>query len=91
MLAQAYPAPPYATPPAPCDAARTPAPLTLLAPLAAVPQREYHDMPLKTFYRYALPTLGSPDGGPPAPAAATFTRLPPNKVLTLGMDEPEPW
>ncbi|EFN52002.1 hypothetical protein CHLNCDRAFT_59065 [Chlorella variabilis] len=72
-------------------------PAQRLAPLLAFLRgvldvdREYHDMPLKTFYRYALPTLGSPDGGPPAPAAATFTRLPPNKVLTLGMDEPEPW
>lgn len=51
-------------------------------------------MPLKTFYRYALPSLGTlgdaPDP-PPQPAAALFSGLPPNKVLTLGMDEPEPW
>ena len=52
------------------------------------------DMPLKTFYRYALPspTHGAgAEAGPPPPAAATFQGLPPDKVLTLGMDEPEPW
>lgn len=72
------------------------------------PQREYDDMPLKTFYRYVLPQLppaatGREDAdsasaapsaapsAPPAPAAAEFSGLPPNKVLTLGMDEPESW
>ena len=55
-------------------------------------QKEYEDMPLKTFYRYALPSFASGAGaGPPPPAAATFQGLPPDKVLTLGMDEPEPW
>ena len=49
-------------------------------------------MPLKTFYRYALPSpTGGAGAGPPPPAAATFQGLPPDKVLTLGMDEPEPW
>lgn len=56
-------------------------------------------MPLKTFYRYALPAIPAypPPAGAgaaselPAPAAAVFSGLPPNKVLTLGMDEPEPW
>ncbi|KAL4422940.1 hypothetical protein ABPG75_009137 [Micractinium tetrahymenae] len=54
------------------------------------PQREYEDMPLKTFYRYVLPALPSGEG-PPAAAAAEFARLPGSKVLTLGMDEPEAW
>lgn len=61
-------------------------------------------MPLKTFYRLALPhvppapSTTSADGGgggaaaePLRPAAASFEGLPPSKVLTLGMDEPEPW
>ena len=52
------------------------------------PVIEVADLPLKTFYRYAVPTLGS---GPPEPAAANFTGLPPHKTLTLGMDVPEPW
>jgi UDP-glucose:glycoprotein glucosyltransferase len=53
------------------------------------PQRDHESLPLKTFYRYVLPAL---DGeGLPQPAAASFAGLPPDKVLTLGMDEPEPW
>lgn len=54
-------------------------------------------MPLKTFYRYALPHMppaaGVAAGAAPLPvaAAAEFSGLPPTKVLTLGMDEPEPW
>lgn len=50
-------------------------------------------MPLKTFYRYALPSVpaAGAGGAPPAPAAAAFEGLPPTKVLTLGMDVPEPW
>lgn len=57
------------------------------------PQRDLEEMPLKTFYRYALPPLPSAGNasGPPGAAAAVFTRLPPNKILTLGMDEPEAW
>ena len=55
-------------------------------------QKEYEDMPLKTFYRYALPSpTGGAGAGPPPPAGASFQGLPPDKVLTLGMDEPEPW
>lgn len=53
-------------------------------------QREYEDMPLKTFYRYVLPALPAGDG-PPTAATAEFSRLPGSKVLTLGMDEPEAW
>lgn len=50
-------------------------------------------MPLKTFYRYALPHVPPAAGAAPlpAPAAAEFAGLPPTKVLTLGMDEPESW
>ncbi len=76
---------------------------TSLSYSSTLPQREYEDMPIKTFYRYVLPhlppagTSGTGDSNaaaqvaPPAPAAAEFSGLPPNKVLTLGMDEPEPW
>ncbi|GAB4815180.1 hypothetical protein N2152v2_002226 [Parachlorella kessleri] len=53
------------------------------------PARDLTDMPLKTFYRYALPRL--PPNGPPEAAAATFLGLPPHKTLTLGMDVPEAW
>lgn len=56
-------------------------------------------MPLQTFYRLALPhvppapssTAGAAAVEPLRPAAAAFEALPPSKVLTLGMDEPEPW
>ena len=49
-------------------------------------------MPLKTFYRYVLPAADSATGAaPPSPTAAHFAALPPHKVLTLGMDVPEPW
>ncbi|KAL4857496.1 UDP-glucose:glycoprotein glucosyltransferase [Chlorella vulgaris] len=56
---------------------------------AACGWRDYDSMPLKTFYRYVLPAVDA--SGAPAPASASFTGLPPDKVLTLGMDEPEPW
>lgn len=74
------------------------------APYPKLLQREYEDMPLKTFYRYVLlhvppagtagasaESTGSAAVALPAPPAAEFSGLPPNKVLTLGMDEPEPW
>ena len=78
------PAPPFCQPAAPsaADPALNPAPRRL--------QRDLDSMPLKTFYRYALPTLPSADAAPGG-AAAAFTGLPGGKVLTLGMDEPEAW
>ncbi|KAI3430615.1 hypothetical protein D9Q98_005207 [Chlorella vulgaris] len=59
------------------------------AELLLNPQRDYDSMPLKTFYRYVLPAVDA--SGAPAAASASFAGLPPDKVLTLGMDEPEPW
>ena len=54
------------------------------------PIRDYSDMPLKTFYRFAVPV--DVEGIPPtAPAITSFTTLPPHKTLTLGMDVPEGW
>ncbi|KAK9811403.1 hypothetical protein WJX72_003341 [[Myrmecia] bisecta] len=58
------------------------------------PQRDMSDMPLKSFYRYALPVFGKSGRdmlGEPAPPAAFFNSLPPRKTLTLGMDVPEAW
>eukprot|EP00891_Asterochloris_glomerata_P001730 jgi/Astpho2/1730/e_gw1.00032.131.1_t len=43
-------------------------------------------MPLKSFYKFALPDLGMP-----MPPAARFLSLPPHQTLTLGMDTPEMW
>lgn len=72
------------------------------------PQRDLSDMPLKSYYRFALPRIArDPDTGllapapaaggepaevePPGSAAATFSRLPGRRVLTLNMEVPEPW
>ncbi|KAK9830935.1 hypothetical protein WJX81_007880 [Elliptochloris bilobata] len=58
------------------------------------PVMEVSDLPLKSFYRYALPGFagqpGELPGAPNLPAAA-FVDLPAHKVLTLNMDVPEPW
>ncbi|KAG2487497.1 hypothetical protein HYH03_013916 [Edaphochlamys debaryana] len=64
--------------------------------LALNPQRDLTEMPLKSYYRYALPSGLSPasPGAPPSPPgapAAYFPRLPPRRVLTLNLDVPEPW
>ncbi|MEW5302056.1 MAG: hypothetical protein WDW36_004866 [Sanguina aurantia] len=60
------------------------------------PQRDLSDMPLKSFYRYALPALLPSLTTPghwavPLPPTATFPRLPSRRVLTINMDVPEPW
>ena len=52
------------------------------------PQPHYDDLPLKTFYRYNLPPVSE---AAPRASTVTFWGLPPSKILTLGMDEPESW
>lgn len=58
------------------------------------PQVDLSELPLKSFYRYALPEFthepGFPLGLPSAPTAY-FPRLPQKRVLTLQMDVPEAW
>ncbi|GIL48985.1 hypothetical protein Vafri_5482 [Volvox africanus] len=55
------------------------------------PQRDITEMPLKSYYRYALPTGLALGGGPPGPPTAYFSRLPGRRVLTLNLDAPEAW
>ncbi|GLI71786.1 hypothetical protein VaNZ11_017131 [Volvox africanus] len=55
------------------------------------PQRDITEMPLKSYYRYALPTGLALGGGPPGPPTAYFSRLPVRRVLTLNLDAPEAW
>ncbi|GAX78494.1 hypothetical protein CEUSTIGMA_g5933.t1 [Chlamydomonas eustigma] len=56
------------------------------------PQRDLTDLPLKAFYRYALPEFeGHPSNTQPAPPVATLMKLPQKRVLTINMDVPEPW
>ena len=59
------------------------------------PQTDLTDLPLKAFYRYALPEFEP--GVPPASSSlpgsplALLSRLPQKRVLTINMDVPEPW
>lgn len=54
--------------------------------LALNPARDVGSLPIKSYYRYAAPTLP-----PAAPPAAFFDGLPSTKTLTLGMDVSEMW
>eukprot|EP00879_Flechtneria_rotunda_P024541 GHRR01026020.1.p1 GENE.GHRR01026020.1~~GHRR01026020.1.p1 ORF type:complete len:588 (+),score=241.16 GHRR01026020.1:107-1870(+) len=58
------------------------------------PQLDLSDMPLKSFYRYALPEFERDESGrltmPGAPSAY-FSRLPLKRVLTLNLELPESW
>lgn len=60
------------------------------------PGQEYSDLPLKTYYRFAMPEISYFGGSTEAsilsrPPAATFESLPQKKTLTLEMDVPEAW
>ena len=64
------------------------------------PSRELSEPPLKSYYRYVLPSsaevLGSDDASESASVetrqlSAKFTGLPPDKTLTLHMEAPENW
>jgi len=58
------------------------------------PQTELSDLPLKAFYRYALPEFteaGNTTAAAPSTPTATFNRLPAKRVLTLNLDVPEAW
>ena len=60
------------------------------------PQTDLTDLPLKAFYRYALPEFEpgvSPasSSSPPGAPLAMLSRLPQKRVLTINMDVPEPW
>ena len=60
------------------------------------PQTDLTDLPLKAFYRYALPEFEPgvpPASSPSTPGAplAMLSRLPQKRVLTVNMDVPEPW
>mmetsp|Transcript_15299 Transcript_15299/g.41363 ORF Transcript_15299/g.41363 Transcript_15299/m.41363 type:complete len:1550 (+) Transcript_15299:445-5094(+) len=71
------------------DSALAPSISLLLNPL-----RDMSDMPLKSYYRFALPDLSPGDQGSavaPGPPIAFFQRLPTKRVLTLNMDVPEAW
>ncbi|KAG2424815.1 hypothetical protein HXX76_014236 [Chlamydomonas incerta] len=62
--------------------------------LALNPQRDLTEMPLKSYYRYALPQGLAPAAAAasaPGTPAAHFARLPPRRVLTLNMEAPESW
>eukprot|EP00882_Tetradesmus_deserticola_P014252 GHRQ01015150.1.p1 GENE.GHRQ01015150.1~~GHRQ01015150.1.p1 ORF type:complete len:663 (+),score=343.25 GHRQ01015150.1:862-2850(+) len=58
------------------------------------PQMELSELPLKSFYRYALPDFRCDEQGritmPGAPSAY-FNRLPQRRVLTLNLELPESW
>ncbi|GFR53073.1 hypothetical protein Agub_g15772, partial [Astrephomene gubernaculifera] len=54
------------------------------------PAKEVTEMPLKSYYRFALPQLAS-SSSPPGPPSASFSRLPSRRVLTLNLDVPEAW
>ncbi|KAF8062716.1 hypothetical protein HT031_004046 [Scenedesmus sp. PABB004] len=58
------------------------------------PQSDLSELPLKSFYRYALPELSRDEAGrvsmPGAPSAY-FARLPRKRVLTLNLELPESW
>ncbi|KAF5843740.1 hypothetical protein DUNSADRAFT_8256 [Dunaliella salina] len=70
---------------------------TALAPSISLllnPQRDMSDMPLKSYYRFALPDLSPGEQASavaPGPPIAYFQRLPTKKVLTMNMDVPEAW
>lgn len=58
------------------------------------PQRDYSDMPLKSFYRYALPEFTRDEDGllsMPGSPSAYFPRLPRKRVMTINMEVPEAW
>uniref|UniRef100_A0A383VGR8 UDP-glucose:glycoprotein glucosyltransferase n=1 Tax=Tetradesmus obliquus TaxID=3088 RepID=A0A383VGR8_TETOB len=58
------------------------------------PQMDLSELPLKSFYRYALPDFSRDESGriamPGAPSAY-FNRLPQRRVLTLNLELPESW
>ncbi|KAL3801369.1 hypothetical protein HJC23_006979 [Cyclotella cryptica] len=47
-----------------------------------------NDLPLSSYYRFAIDPLALPDKNPPT---ALFSNLPSNHLLTVRMDVPEPW
>ena len=55
------------------------------------PPRDLTEMPLKSFYRYALPVFTEGVDTLPGQPTAHLTRMPRKRVLTLNMDVPEPW
>jgi len=54
------------------------------------PETDLQDLPLKSFYRYALPEVDPTGPGPKRPDV-TLSRLPTKRVLTVNMDVPEAW
>ena len=56
------------------------------------PQQTIDQIPVKRFYRYAIETKPTfTIEGDFAAAGASFTDLPSDAILTLGMDVPHPW
>eukprot|EP01060_Flectonema_neradi_P007518 TRINITY_DN15255_c0_g1_i2.p1 TRINITY_DN15255_c0_g1~~TRINITY_DN15255_c0_g1_i2.p1 ORF type:complete len:1354 (+),score=302.55 TRINITY_DN15255_c0_g1_i2:541-4602(+) len=56
------------------------------------PETSMSEIPIRTFYRYVSTTkVKFTDDGNIADPTATFTRLPEEQVLTMGVHEPEPW
>jgi UDP-glucose:glycoprotein glucosyltransferase len=47
--------------------------------------RELSELPIKSFYRYVVPTAQGTD------VSAVFDRLPPERLLTTNLDEPRSW
>ncbi|GBF95627.1 UDP-glucose:glyco glucosyltransferase [Raphidocelis subcapitata] len=71
----------------------------VLGPAASIqlhlnPKLDLSDMPLKSFYRYALPEFPRDEDGSlglPGAPSAYLPRLPPKRVLTLNLEVPEAW
>ncbi|KAI8470132.1 MAG: hypothetical protein J3K34DRAFT_469371 [Monoraphidium minutum] len=58
------------------------------------PRLDLSDMPLKSFYRYALPEFTREEDGQlglPGAPSVYFSRLPPKRVMTLNLEVPEAW
>ena len=51
------------------------------------PYRSHEEMPLKNYYRYAVPAAGKDELRP----EVQFLRAPTNKVLTMAMEVPDAW
>ena len=72
-----------ATAPHPSFAVRALKPAAAATQVMLNPQLELSDLPVKSYYRYALPSFAPPVGGAlgaPLPAAARFAALPGHKV-----------